>query len=94
MFLALAFMGVIAQLAIAAAFIGDFGTMIAAVSVTDLAASAIVFLLWMPHEARRVGIERWWPFALATLGGLCLAFPLFLYAREKARTDADGAQRM
>jgi uncharacterized protein DUF2834 len=83
MFLALAFVGLVAQLGIAAAFVADFGSMMTALAYADLIASAVVFVVWMPREARRVGIERWWPFALATLGGLCFAFPLFLHAREK-----------
>ena len=78
------------QLAVAVAFLAgdelDFGAMMAALAFVDLTASAIVFLVWMPREARRAGMERWWPFAVATLGGLCFAFPLFLYARERALT--------
>ena len=99
-FLALAFLGLAGQLALFGVFLADegldlaefgdqiFASTIAALAFADLMASAVVFLVWMPREAARAGIRSWWPFALATLGGLCFAFPLFLYAREKQRLAA------
>jgi hypothetical protein len=96
-FLALAIAGLLGQLALFGVFLADHGldpgefadpmlsSTIAALTFADLMACAVVFLVWLPREAARVGIRRWWPFALATLGGLCFAFPLFLYSRERRR---------
>ena len=95
MFLALAIAGLLGQLVIVGVFLADngfdlgeagdqiFSSTIAALTFADLMMCAVVFLAWFPREAARVGIRRWWPFALATLGGLCFAFPLFLYVRER-----------
>jgi hypothetical protein len=102
-FLALAIAGLLGQLALFGVFLADngldpgeltdqmFSSTIAALTFADLAACAVVFLAWLPREAARVGIRRWWPFALAVLGGLCFAFPLFLYFRE--RRQIEGAAR-
>jgi hypothetical protein len=102
-FLALAVVGLLGQLAIVGVFIADkgvdlgefvdqiFSSTIAALTFADLMTCALVFLTWFPREAARVGIRRWWPFALATLGGLCFAFPLFLYARERKREEGIAA---
>ena len=101
-FLALAIAGLLGQLALVGAFVAGngidpaefadqmFSSTIAALALADLLTCAVVFFAWMPREAARVGIHRWWPFALAALGGLCFAFPLFLYARarELQRTAA------
>ena len=105
-FLALAIAGLLGQLAIFGIFIADhgldagemgdqmFSSTIAALTFADLAACAVVYLVWLPQEAARVGIRRWWPFAVAALGGLCFAFPLFLYFRERRQVEgAAGAQR-
>lgn len=100
MFLVLAFVGLAAQIAIAAVFFADRGldlggigdqataTTMAVLALVDLLLSAAVYLVWLPREARRVGIERWWPYALAVAGGLCFALPLFLAARERGREQA------
>jgi hypothetical protein len=96
-FLALATGGLIVQLVVVGVFLAEngldlvefgdqlFASTIAILSFVDLAASVVVFLVWLPREAARAGIRRWWPFALASLGGMCFAFPLFLYARESRR---------
>jgi hypothetical protein len=98
-FLALAIAGLLGQLALVGVFLADngldpgeftdqiFSSTIAALTFADLMACAVVFLAWLPREAARVGIRRWWPFALAALGGLCFAFPLFLYVRERKRIE-------
>jgi hypothetical protein len=98
-FLVLAILGLLGQLALFGVFLADegldpgefgdqiFASTIAALAFADLMASAVVFLVWMPREAARAGIRRWWPYALATLGGLCFAFPLFLHSREKMRVE-------
>lgn len=58
-------------------------TTIAILTLTDLLLTAVIVLLWIPGEAARVGIQKWWPFALAAVGGVCFALPLFLSARER-----------
>jgi hypothetical protein len=96
-FLVLAVAGLLGQLALFGAFVADkgldfgefadqmFASMIAALALADLLMCAVVFLAWLPREAAREGIRNWWPFALATFGGLCFAFPLFLHYRERRR---------
>jgi hypothetical protein len=102
-FLALAIAGLLGQLALVGVFLADhgldpgefmdqiFSSTIAALTFADLMMCAVVFFAWFPREAARVGIRRWWPFALASLGGLCFALPLFLYFRERRRIE--GATR-
>jgi hypothetical protein len=102
-FLALAIAGLLGQLALFGVFLADngldpgefadqiFSSTIAALTFADLMTCAVVFLAWLPTEAARVGIRRWWLFALAALGGLCFALPLFFYFRERRRTE--GATR-
>jgi hypothetical protein len=97
-FLVLAIVGLVGQLTLVGVFLADngldlgefgdqiFSSTIAALTFADLAMCAVVFLTWLPLEAARVGMRRWWPFALATLGGVCFAFPLFLYSRERLKT--------
>jgi hypothetical protein len=96
-YLVLAIVGLIAQLVVVGVFVAEegldfaemgdqiFESTIAVLTFLDLAFCAVVYLVWMPREARRSGITRWWPFALATFGGVCFAFPLFLHARERNR---------
>jgi uncharacterized protein DUF2834 len=98
-FLALAIAGLLGQLAIFGIFLADngldpgeftdqiFSSTIAALAFADLMMCAVVFFAWLPREAARVGLRRWWPFALAAFGGLCFAFPLFLYFRERKRIE-------
>ena len=55
----------------------------------DLILAAIVALVWITHEARRVGISRVWRFwVLALLFGLSGTLPLFLYLRERKMSFA------
>jgi hypothetical protein len=103
LFLALAIAGLLGQLALFGVFLADngldpgeftdqiFSSTIAALTFADLMTCAVVFFAWLPREAARVGIRRWWLFAVAGLGGLCFAFPLFLYFRERRRIE--GATR-
>jgi hypothetical protein len=104
-FLDLAIVGLLGQLALFGVFLADkgldpaefgdqiFSSTIAALAFADLMTCAVVFLAWLPREAARVGIRRWWPFVLATLGGLCFAFPLFLYFRERRRVEGLASAR-
>jgi hypothetical protein len=98
-FLVLAIAGLLGQIALFGVFVADegldlgamadqlFASTIAALTFADLIACLVIFLAWMPREARRHGL-RWWPYALATLGGLCFGFGLFLYARERRKGAA------
>ena len=100
LYLALALLGLAVQIAILAVFLAEsgfdlgelgdqaVGTTIAVLALADLVLTALVYLLWLPGEARRAGIERWWPYAVAAAGGLCFALPLFLAARERSREAA------
>jgi drug/metabolite transporter (DMT)-like permease len=100
----LAIAGLLAQLVLLGAFLADegldlgelgdqvFASTIAALTFADLITCLVIFLAWMPREAARHGL-RWWPFALATLGGVCFGFGLFLYARERRRSAAFGPSR-
>src|SRR5688572_6478681 len=102
-FLALAIVGLLGQLALFGVFLADngldpgefgdqtFSSTVAALTFADLMTCAVVFFAWLPREAARVGIRRWWLFVLASLGGLCFALPLFLYFRE--RRQVVGATR-
>ena len=97
MFLGLAVAGLAVQVAVFGVFLGDEGldldalvsqatdNPMAVLALTDVVLSAIAYLVWMPREARRAGIDRSWPYGVAVLGGLCFALPLFLSARERAR---------
>jgi Protein of unknown function DUF2834 len=59
----------------------------------DVIVSAVVLLIFVPSEGRRIGMQRWWLplLALLTVGG-SLALPLFLYQRE-ARLEPEGGVR-
>ena len=92
------------QLAVFGIFLGEHGldvgelgeqavdTTIAVLAPTDLLLTGTVVLLWMPGEAARVGLQKWWPFAVAAAGGVCFALPLFLWARER-RLETKPAYR-
>ena len=68
-----------------AAFMKDgFASPAAASLACDASLGAVVFLLWMPFEARRLGMRRWWVYAVLTLAvAFACAFPLFLCVRER-----------
>jgi hypothetical protein len=105
-FLALAVAGAIGQLTLFGVFVADHGldpaefgdqavaSTIAALALADLLTCAVVFLVWLPGEASRVGIGRWWPFVVAGLVGLCFALPLFLYFRERRLIARDGMAQL
>ena len=95
LYFTLAAISLIAQVAVLVVFLAEVGldlgefadqaveSTIAVLSLTDLAFCAVIFLIWSAREARRVGIEPWWPFAVALAGGVCFAFALFLGYRER-----------
>lgn len=66
-------------------FIQDGFANPAAASLTcDVAVAAVAFLLWLPFEAHRLQMRRWWVYALLTVGvAFAFSFPLFLLMRER-----------
>jgi len=50
----------------------------------DLSVAFVAFLVWLPAEARRVGVRHWWIYGLLsfTVAFAC-AYPLFLFVRER-----------
>jgi len=53
--------------------------------MADLLFSSVVFGVFVFRTARREYIARPAIYVAALFGGLCLAFPLFLYTRESRR---------
>ena len=50
----------------------------------DLLVACLVFVVWMPIEAKRLGMSHWWLYLLLTfMIALAFAFPMFLYMRER-----------
>jgi hypothetical protein len=105
LYFVLAAVGLVSQLAIAIVFFADEGidfadfaeqaveSTIAVLTLADLTMCALVFLVWSRAEARRVGVEPWWPFVVALAGGVCFAVPLFLGYRERRLAGVAGDQR-
>ena len=59
---------------------------IAAFFVTDVILTAIVFLVFLLRECRRLGMKSWGFYLAATLvSGPSFAFPLFMHFRERRR---------
>jgi drug/metabolite transporter (DMT)-like permease len=95
MYFTLAVIALVSQLAIVGVFLADEGldlgkfadqaveSTIAVLALADLLVSGVIFLIWSRIEARRVGVDPWWPFVVALAGGLCFAFALFLGYRER-----------
>ena len=58
----------------------------------DLLIASIAFIVYLPREAARCSIKRWWLYLFALLTvGLSFALPLFLFIRESraaAKTPA------
>ena len=56
----------------------------------DLLVACLVFLVWLPIEAQRLGMRHWWLYLLLTfMVAFAFAFPMFLYMRER-RLGAGG----
>lgn len=61
-----------------------FHNPVAAAVNLDLLISALVFLLWVSIEGRRLGMRRlWWYVPSTLLVGLSFGLPLFLYFRHR-----------
>jgi hypothetical protein len=67
-----------------AAFIQQgFANPAAASLSSDVSVAAVTFLIWLPLEARRLQMRRWWVYALLTVTvAFAFSFPLFLLMRE------------
>jgi len=60
-----------------------FATKVSTFFAVDLLIASIVFIVYLPREARRNSIENWWLYLIPLFTvGLSLALPLFLYVRE------------
>lgn len=68
-----------------AAFVSDgFANPAAASLSSDVSVAAVTFLIWLPFEARRLSMRRWWLYALLTVTvAFAFSFPLFLLMRER-----------
>lgn len=67
------------------AFVEALGVNHATRSISiDITVAFLAFALWLPGEAKRVGIRHWWAFLLvgATIA-FAFALPLFLLVRER-----------
>jgi len=50
----------------------------------DLLVACLAFLCWLPVEAHRLGMRRWWLYLVLTCTvAFAFAFPLFLFMRER-----------
>lgn len=96
LFLAFAVLGFFAPLTLLGIWFADNGADIggmleAAVDNTvalavlcDITIASLVFWSWAMEEGPRLGMRRWWLVIPATVFiGLCFAFPLFMYWRER-----------
>lgn len=60
-----------------------FATQISTFFVVDLIIASIVFIVYLPQEAKRCSIHSWWLCLIPLFAvGLSFALPLFLYVRE------------
>lgn len=60
-----------------------FATQISTFFVVDLIVASIVFIVWLPREAKRYSVRSWWLYLIPLfLVGLSFALPLFLYVGE------------
>ena len=97
LYLNFAVLGLVAPLALFGFYFADNGfdvglmfddavdNTVALALLCDLIIAMLVFWSWAAEEGPRLGIERWWLVIPATLFiGLCFAFPLYMYWREKA----------
>ncbi len=70
-----------------------FANRIGAFFGMDVLVSAVVLIVFMRVESRRVAIHgRWYPMLALVLVGVSLALPLYLYFRELAQESAVGLE--
>lgn len=59
----------------------------------DILVAAMVGMVWMVSEAKRVGMKRSWVYVvLACVIAFAAAFPLFLFVRELCLAEQERAQ--
>lgn len=70
-------------------FLGQMYANAASSSISnDLWVILCAFLFWSFHEARRLGMRRWWVYALLSLGvAAAFAIPLFLLMRDRKLSE-------
>lgn len=62
-----------------------FATVPATIFATDVLYAAVIFVLFVNAEGRRLGLRHLWVAPVVTFTvGLCCALPLFLAQREQA----------
>jgi hypothetical protein len=68
---------------------GGYANPAASSLTTDLTVAFLAFLVWLPGEARRVGVRHWWIYVVLGFGvAFAFAFPLFLLVRDRRLTNA------
>jgi hypothetical protein len=71
---------------------GGYANPAAGSLTTDLLVALAAFLVWSFSEARRLGMRRWWVYLAVTfLVAFAVAFPLFLWMRERRLEELHGA---
>jgi hypothetical protein len=67
-----------------------YATRMGAFFTADVVASLVVFIAFAVIEGRRSQVPRYWLSFLGLIIGVSLAFPLFLFMREK-KLESTGA---
>jgi hypothetical protein len=68
----------------------SIGNLAGASVVADATLSTFVFWVFVYRESRRVHLERWWLYVVATfIFGLIAPLGMFLYQREKRLAAVD-----
>jgi hypothetical protein len=68
-----------------------FSTRVGAFFAMDVIVSALVLVIFVLVEGRRLGVRRLWlPLAATLAVGVSLGFPLFLYLRQLKLEARDG----
>jgi hypothetical protein len=60
-----------------------YQTRVGAFFTADVVASAVVLAVFVAIESKRLGIRRYWVPYLGLIVGVSLAFPWFLYLRQR-----------
>ncbi len=68
-----------------------FGSQISTFFTVDLIIASVVFIVYLPREAKRYSIQIWWLYLIPLFAvGLSFALPLFLYVREGRRWNSSA----
>ena len=72
----------------AATIEGMFANRISTIFMIDLLFTVLVFFVWTYIDSKKSGVKNiGWVWVLTMLLGLAGGFPLYLYLKEKARTN-------